>query len=198
MPTADQTRARWHAGDRADITAIINGGGVDLDDTGTPLDDQWDLIAGQLDTAPADEPEPDDYPEPAPPSDDDIRQAAEDIAAATDPHAWKAGLSPVEIRLITQLRQAEGLARAGREEAAQFRAWAAESEREEGPEGDLRYAAYARQEAADADADAERKLREAIRAAVPQGQKPLVPVDQVASITGLTRSRVYQIRDGRR
>ncbi|MCK9896991.1 hypothetical protein [Frankia sp. AgB32] len=53
MHTADTVRAAWDAGSRADILAVIDGGGVDLDDHGRPLDDQWDLIAGQLDTAPA-------------------------------------------------------------------------------------------------------------------------------------------------
>lgn len=198
MASADQVRARWDAGDRADIVAIINGGGVDLDDSGTPLDDQWELIAEQLDTAPVDQPAPDPEPERPPLDVAAMAASAAEVASDLDPNAWKIGLSPSEIELITRLREAKDLARAGHDEAVQLRGWAAESERERGLEGDLRYVAHLRQEAADADADAERQLRETIRAVVPQGQKPLLPVDHVASITGLTRSRIYQIRDDRR
>lgn len=198
MTSANQVRARWDAGARADIIAIINGGGVDLDDSGTPLDDQWELIADQLDTAPVDQPAPDPEPERPPLDAAAMAASAAEVASDLDPNAWKIGLSPSEIQLIARLREAKDLARAGHDEAAQLRGWATESEREQGLEGDLRYVAHLRQEAADADDAAERQLNETIRAAVPKGQKPLIPVEQVASITGLTRSRIYQIRDDRR
>lgn len=55
-------------------------------------------------------------------------------------------------------------------------------------------AAGAVREARGALAEAERRRDEAIRTALEQG----VPVTQIASATGLTRMRVYQVRDGRR